>query len=77
MKPNDVVYSLLKDTNTTQGALAHLIGKASAAAVSNRLNRNAMGVDAFVEMVNALGYEIVVRSKEPTDVRTEYIVTNK
>lgn len=76
MKPNDIVYAILKSNKTTQGELAAMLKpKVSTAAISNRLNRDAMTTEAFLEMVNALGYELVVRPKNPTDVRTEYTVT--
>lgn len=76
MKPNEIVYAILKSTKTTQGELGAMLNPiVKAAGISNRLNRDAMTTEAFLEMINALGYELVVRPKNPTDVRTEYIVT--
>lgn len=76
MKPNEIVYAILKSTKTTQGELGAMLNPTvKAAGISNRLNRDAMTTEAFLDMINALGYELVVRPKNPTDVRTEYTVT--
>ena len=75
MTPSELIYKLLKDTKTTQTELAKSLGYKSAAAISNRLNRGTMNMDSFMEILNALGYEMIVRPKVMGDVRTEIIVT--
>lgn len=75
MTPSEIVYRLLKETNTTQGELASALGYKSPATISNRLNRDGMTARTFLEMVDALGYELTVRPKVVTDVKTEITVT--
>lgn len=76
MTPSEIIYKLLKDTKTTQTELTKRLGLKSQGTLSNRLNRGeTMTMSSFTEMVDALGYEMVIRPKVMGDVRTEIIVS--
>lgn len=77
MTPSELIYKLLKETNTLQSDLAKALGYKSPAVISNRLNRDGMTTKSFLEMVDALGYEIVVRPKVVEDVKTEITITKE
>lgn len=77
MTPSEIVYKMLKDTNTTQTELARRLGVRSQGSISNRLTRSkSMTVENFIAMVDALGYEMVIRPKVMGDVRVEIVVND-
>ncbi len=76
MKPSDVIYRLLKETGTPQTELAQALGQTQGA-IANRLKREGITTRTFLEMVDALGYEITVRPKVTQDVRTEIVVSGE
>lgn len=61
MEDTDIVKAVMKETGTTQVALTQLLGYANQSAVSGRLNSRGLGVERFVSMLEAMGYEVVVR----------------
>lgn len=77
MTPSDIIYKLLKDTGTSQTELARRMGYKSQGTVSNRLSRDGMTMRTFLEMLDALDYEMSVHPKVATDVRTEIVVTGE
>ena len=63
MKPNQIVREIMKLRGFSNNSLATKLGKSTASAVSNPLNReNGMRVDTLMEMIAAMDCEIVVRS---------------
>lgn len=65
--------SSLKKIDKKTGALADLKGND----VSARLNNDNLSFDKAVEMLNVLGYEIVVQEKKQGGRRNDQIVINQ
>lgn len=62
MKSNEVVRTVMSADGITQANLAAKLGYSGQSAVGNALSReNGMRVDVFVKMMNAMGYDVVVR----------------
>ena len=62
MKSNEVVRAVMTADGITQANLAAKLGYSGQSAVGNALSReNGMRVDVFVKMMNAMGYDVVVR----------------
>jgi hypothetical protein len=64
MKPNNVIKEIMKLRGHNNRTLAEALGKHTASYVSNPLSREkGMRVDTFIEMVEAMGCEIIIKSK--------------
>ena len=62
MKSNEVVRAVMASDGITQANLAAKLGYKGQSSVGNALGReNGMRVDVFVKMMNAMGYDVVVR----------------
>lgn len=62
MKSNEVVRAVMSADGITQMELANKLGYETQSGVGNALSRkNGMRVDVFVKMMNAMGYDVVVR----------------
>ena len=62
MKSNEVVRKVMSADGITQANLAEKLGYKTQSGVGNALSReNGMRVDVFVKMMNAMGYDVVVR----------------
>lgn len=62
MKAQDIITNAMKAENVTQKELATALGFESQQAIGNILTRNkSIKVDAFVKMLNKMGYKVVVR----------------
>ena len=62
MKSSDVVRTVMSADGITQTELANKLGYETQSGVGNALSRkNGMRVDVFVKMMNAMGYDVVVR----------------
>lgn len=62
MKSNEVVRAVMTTDGITQANLAAKLGYKTQSGVGNALSReNGMRVDVFVKMMNAMGYDVVVR----------------
>lgn len=81
MKPSNVVKEIMKARGYNSRTLAEelaekgIIKKPLATYVSNPLSReNGMRIDTFIDMVEAMGCEVVVRSK--LSDKTKWVVDN-
>lgn len=64
MKANEVVQQIMENDGVTQKKLAEALGFDAPQYVGNMLYRkNGMRVDNLVKMLNAMGYEVVIRKK--------------
>ena len=83
MKINEIVRSVLENTMTqagkkyTQTLLANELTekygqKVSTAMISDRLKNESMKTNTVIEMLDILGYEMVIRPKN--DNRASYVV---
>lgn len=62
MKSNEVVRTVMSADGMTQANLAAKLGYETQSGVGNALSRkNGMRVDVFVKMMNAMGYDVIVR----------------
>jgi antitoxin component HigA of HigAB toxin-antitoxin module len=62
MKSNKAIRAVMSSDGITQANLAERLGYKTQSGVSNALSReNGMRVDVFVKMMNAMGYDVVVR----------------
>ena len=62
MKSNEVVRAAMKADGISQANLAAKLNYKTQSGVGNALGReNGMRVDVFVKMMNAMGYDVVVR----------------
>ena len=62
MKSNEVVRAVMTSDGITQMELARTLGYKTQSGVGNALSRdNGMRVDVFVKMMNAMGYDVIVR----------------
>lgn len=62
MKSNEAVRAVMSSAGITQANLAEKLGYKTQSGVGNALSReNGMRVDVFVKMMNAMGYDVVVR----------------
>jgi transcriptional regulator with XRE-family HTH domain len=81
MKSGDIIKEAMKATGWSQETLAKQTGylnkdgSGRQTGVSNRINGNRMRVDIFVKFLNAMGYELVVRSSNPNTNKNEWTVS--
>ena len=71
MKRKDAIKAAMKDANITQEVLAEKLGYASQNSVASAIGRN-ISMDKFEEMMEALGFEIVIRRKRTSSLTGEY-----
>lgn len=65
MKPNEVVSNLMKEKKVTQAVMAAALNLNGANRIGRRLMRSNMNTDTVIEMLNVLGYELVVQPRRP------------
>lgn len=65
MKANEIVKSLIKQSDFTQTTLAKAMGYNNQSSIANRLNKNDMGVSLLAKMLDVLGYDLVIQPKKP------------
>ena len=64
MNEKEIIKTAMAADGITQKELADALAWGSQQAVGNMLTRkNSMRLDNFVKMLNAMGYEVVVRKK--------------
>lgn len=62
MKSNEAVRAVMSADGITQTNLAAKMGYKTQSGIGNALSReNGMRVDVFVKMMNAMGYDVIVR----------------
>ena len=72
MKSNEVVRTVMSADGITQMELANKLGYKTQSGVGNALSReNGMRVDVFVKMMNAMGYDVIVRRGKDETIVTE------
>lgn len=64
MKPNEIIKEIMKLRGFSNQFLATKLGKSTASAVSTKLSREkGMRMDIFLEMIEAMDCEVIVKSK--------------
>lgn len=64
MKIGEAIKEAMKRQKTTQKQLAERIGAKSQSVISERLRMNNLSVDTVIEMLDAIGYELVIQEKK-------------
>ena len=62
---NKAISQLMKDNKVTQLSMARAIGKERPNEVSSRLNNANMTFDRAIEMLEVMGYEVVIQKRKP------------
>lgn len=60
---NKIISKLMKDEKFTQKRMALAIGKTRPTDISSRLTTKNMSFDRAIEMLEVIGYEVVVQKK--------------
>ena len=74
MSCNDAVRAALLETGTTQAALSQKLGYEGASTLSLAINSKRMSVEKFLEMLNGMGYCVLVGKKVENNVMLRCIV---
>lgn len=61
MNHTEVIKAVMADTGATQSDLAKQIGAKSQSVISERINHKNISIKALLELLDAVGYEVVVR----------------
>ena len=64
MNEKEIVRDIMKTLDINQTELAERTGYKAASGISEILNRKGMRVDILLKLINAMGCEVVVRSKD-------------
>ena len=71
MNRKDAIKAAMKDVNMTQEQLADALGYAKQNSVASAIGRN-ISMDKFEAIIDALGFEIVIRRKTTGKKTGEY-----
>lgn len=74
MNEKDIIREAMKSCGWTQETLAEKLGYATQSAVSNRINGKSLRVDTFVKFLSTMGYEVVVKSVNPTKNKNVWVI---
>lgn len=74
---NEIIKSLMKDQSMPQLSMAKAIRKQRANDVSARLMSGNMTVDRVIEMLDVLGYELVVQQRTSGNRGKDQILVTK
>lgn len=77
MQINKAIRSLMKEKNISLISMAKAIGKQRGNDVSSRLLSPNMTFDKAVEMLDVLGYEVVIQERKPGARRADQIVIDQ
>ena len=77
MQINKAIRQVMRDKGVSLLSMAKAIGKERGNDVSSRLNIPNMTINNVVEMLDVLGYEIVVQERKPGARRADQIVIDQ
>lgn len=77
MHINKAISQLMRDNGVTQSAMAASIGKRRANDVSARLATSNMTINRAIEMLEVMGYEMVIQRRIPGARRKDQIVIER
>ncbi len=64
MKIGEAIRQAMKNQKTTQKQLADRIGAKSQSVISERLKMNNLSINTVIEMLDGIGYEMVIQEKK-------------
>ena len=74
---NHAIRNLMKSKNISLLSMAKSLGKQRGNEISSRLRSENMSFNSAVEMLNVLGYEIVIQERKPGVRRADQIVIDQ
>lgn len=77
MKVNMAIRNIMKMKKVSLSSMATALGKKKGNDISARLNTPNMSFDKVVEMLNVLGYEVVLQEKKQGGRRSDQIVVDQ
>ena len=77
MQINKAIRQVMKDKGFTLLSMARAIGKERGNDVSSRLNSPNMTFNNAVEMLNVMGYEIIIQERKPGNRRADQILIDQ
>lgn len=77
MQINKAIRQVMKDKGVTLLSMAKAIGKERGNDVSSRLNSSNMTFKNAVEMLDVMGYEIVIQERKPGARRADQIIIDQ
>lgn len=77
MKIGEAIKQALKNQKTTQQQLADRIGAKSQSVIAQRLRMNNLSIETVLEMLDAIGYEMVIQEKKPGRRRDDQILIER
>ena len=77
MQINKAIRQVMRDKGVSLLSMAKAIGKERGNDVSSRLNVPNMTINNVVEMLDVLGYEIVIQERKPGARRADQIVIDQ
>ena len=77
MKINRAIRNIMSEKGVSLLTMAKAIGKSRGNDISARLVNSNMSFDKAVEMLNVLGYEIVIQERKPGTRRADQIVIDQ
>ena len=77
MQINKAIRQVMRDKEVSLLSMAKAIGKERGNDVSSRLNIPNMTINNVVEMLDVLGYEIVIQERKPGARRADQIVIDQ
>lgn len=77
MKINKAIREIMKNRKISLSAMATALGKSKGNDISARLNNDNMSFDKVVEMLDILGYEVVIQEKKQGGRRADQIVIDQ
>ena len=73
----EAIKKAMKDTNTTQTQMARLVGAKSQSVISERLKMSNLSINTVVEMLDAIGYELVIEKRKQGRRREDRLIIGK
>ena len=64
MKIGEAIRQAMKNQKTTQKQLADRIGAKSQSVISERLKMDNLSINTVIEMLDGIGYEMVIQEKK-------------
>ena len=78
MKVGQAIKQAMKATHTTQIQMKDRIGVKSQSVVSMRLSSDGVSISNVLEMLDAIGYELVIQPKRPgRRPEGQFVIDNK
>jgi len=77
MKINEAIKSIMRADGVRQSMLATMIGAKSEGTISSRLSTHNLSAETIIEMLEPMGYELVIQKKLPGTRPRDQIVIER